>query len=92
MNPEINIVGAKHLGGYRIHLEFEDASIQEVDFKPFLVGSLHPEIRAFLDLERFMMFRLEYGDLVWGDYELCFPVSDLHDNQILPRHSEMIAA
>ena len=92
MNPEINIVGAKYLGRYRIHLEFEDASKQEVDFRPFLVGSLHPEIRVFLDLEKFMGFRLEYGDLVWGDYELCFPISDLYDNQILPRHSEMIAA
>ncbi len=92
MNPEINIVGAIYLGGYLIRLKFEDASIQEVDFQPFLVGSLHPEIRAFLDLEKFMGFRLEYGDLVWGDYELCFPISDLYDNQIIPRRREMIAA
>ena len=92
MNPEINIVWAEYLGGYRIRMKFEDDSIQEVDFQPFLVGSLHPEIRAFLDLEKFTGFRLEYGDLVWGDYELCFPISDLYDNQILPRRREMIAA
>jgi len=92
MNAEINIVGAKYMEGYRIRLEFEDGSFQEINFKTFLVESLHPEIRAFLDLEKFMGFRLEYGDLVWGDYELCFPISDLYDNKILPRHSEMIAA
>jgi hypothetical protein len=46
----MNIVWAEYLGGYRIRLRFEDDSIQEVDFQPFLLGSLHPEIRAFLDL------------------------------------------
>ena len=36
----------------------------------------------FLDKEKFKNFRLEYGDLVWGDFGLCFPVWDLHENQI----------
>lgn len=92
MNPEINIVAAEYLERYQIRLTFNDGAIQEVDFRPFLKSSLHPQIRAFLEIEKFMGYRIEYGDLVWGDYELCFPVSDLYDNQILPRHSEMIAA
>jgi hypothetical protein len=92
MNPEINIVAAEYLGRYQLRLTFDDGSLQKVDFQPFLAASLHPQIRGFLDLEKFMVFRLEYGDLVWGDYELCFPISDLYDNQILSRHSERIAA
>ena len=25
---------------------------------------------------------IDYGDLVWGDYEMCFPLADLYDGGI----------
>lgn len=78
----INIVSAKQTGDYRILLRFNDQSEQEVDFKRFFAHSLHPDIQAYLDQNRFAAFRLEYGELVWGDYDLCFPVIDLYHNQI----------
>ena len=34
------------------------------------------------DPVRFATFRIEYGELVWGDYDLCFPVIDLYLNQL----------
>jgi len=92
MNTEIQIVRANHAGDYRIRIEFGDGKVHEVDFKPFLVQAQHPEIRGFLDPKRFSAFRLEFGDLVWGDYELCFPVADLYDNQILSRPADQLAA
>jgi hypothetical protein len=92
MNQEINIVDAEYLGGYEIRLKFDDESCQEVDFRSFLEGALHPQIQEFLNMEKFRSFRIEYGDLVWGDYELCFPVADLHHNQLVPKRSEMLAA
>jgi hypothetical protein len=39
-----------------------------------------------------MQFRVEYGDLRWGDYELCFPVKNLYSNQISHINAELIAA
>jgi len=30
----------------------------------------------------FSAFRIGYGDLVWGDYALCFPIIDLYRNQL----------
>lgn len=92
MNQEINIVEAEYLGGYGIRIKFDDGACQEVDFHPFLKAALHPQIQEFLNLEKFTKFRIEYGELVWGDYDLCFPVADLHDNQITPKHSESLAA
>lgn len=70
----INVVAAEHVGEFQLRLRFDDGSEQVVDFKPFLSRAQHPDIRAFLDPERFAAFRIEYGELVWGDYELCFPV------------------
>jgi len=29
-----------------------------------------------------MDFRLEDGDLVWGEYELCFAIADLYTGQL----------
>ena len=78
----INMVAAKLIGEYRLHLVFDDDKEQIIDFKPFLCRSLHPDIRQWLDPKRFSSFRIEYGELVWGDYELCFPLIDLYRNDI----------
>ena len=88
----INIVAADQVGDFRVHLRFDDGTEQVVDFKPFLSRSLHPDIRAWLDAAKFSEFRLEYGELVWGDYDLCFPVIDLYRNQIEKRASAEAAA
>lgn len=78
----VNIITAEQVGDFRIHLRFDDGIEQNVDFEPFLTHAPHPDIRAWLDPARFAAFRLEYGELVWGDYDLCFPVIDLYLNQI----------
>ncbi len=56
---------------------------QTIDFQPFLTSSHHPSVRAFLDPIRFSQFELRHGELVWGDYELCFPIMDLYNNKLL---------
>lgn len=83
MIPEvINIVSAELVGDHRIRLYFDDGTRQEIDFKPFLSASAHPEIRAYLDPQSFGTFRVEYGELEWGDYDLCFPIADLYCGRI----------
>jgi len=78
----INIISATLIEEYRIQLVFDDNTAQEIDFKPFLTRSHHPDIRAYREPVCFAGFRVEYGELVWGDYELCFPVIDLYRNTI----------
>lgn len=77
-----NIVSAEAAGDLRLHLCFDDGTEQVVDFRPFLSHSVHPDIRAYLDPVLFATFRVEYGDLIWGDYDLCFPINDLYRNQL----------
>jgi hypothetical protein len=78
----INIISAKPAGELCLRVRFDDDVEQVVDFKPFLSRSVHPDIRAYLDPVRFATFRIEYGELVWGDYDLCFPINDLYRNQL----------
>lgn len=82
MSRAINITNAEQVGDYCLRLVFDDGLEQLVDFKPFLTRSRHPDIRCYLEQEKFADFRIEYGELVWGDYELCFPIMDLYRNQI----------
>lgn len=79
----LNITDAKLLDGYRIALLFDDSHQQIVDFSPFLSSSHHPCIRAYLDPVLFERFELRHGELVWGVFDLCFPMVDLYNNNFL---------
>ena len=83
MIPDVlNIVRVEQLDDYRLSLTFDDGTQQVVDSAPFLKSAEHPAIRAYLDPARFASLRLEYGELVWGDHDLCFPLIDLSRNRV----------
>lgn len=79
----IDITSAEYLGGYAIRLEFDDEKAQIVDFQPFLTRAQHPSIRAYLVRRRSSLFVLSMVSWSGGGYDLCFPVIDLYNNQIL---------
>jgi hypothetical protein len=78
----IEITSAESVADYTLRLRFSDGEERLVDFEPFLRGSLNPMIRAYLDPEKFKQFAVEYGDLQWNDYDLCFPIADLYEGRI----------
>ncbi len=92
MTDVINITTAKQISDYQIFLQFDDKSEQLINFKPFLSRSRHPAIREWLDLEKFSTFRIEHGELIWGDYDLCFPIADLYRNEIGHFHDLKLCA
>jgi hypothetical protein len=81
-NAVIFVDRAEHAGDFKLHLFFNDGTDRVVDFGPFLHNSRNPLIRAYLDPARFARFRIESGDLLWGDYDLCFPIADLYDGRV----------
>ena len=79
----IEIASIEYHGSYKLLITFNDGKEQIVDFEPFLQKSQHPEIRKYLDIERFKKYTLEYGHLHWNDYDLSFSIDDLYSGQIL---------
>jgi len=59
---------AQYLDGYRLRLRFEDGSTGIADLSGYPDKS--NVFRAFLNVEYFKRFRLEYGTIVWGNGEL----------------------
>ncbi len=45
-------------------------------------ASKHPETRKYLDTALFGSYRIEWGNLVWGDYGLCFPLKSLYEDAL----------
>ena len=78
----IEIKKAQYLDNYKIRIAFSDEVERMIDFEGFLKHAKNPMTRKYLDLEKFKKFKIDYGDLVWGDYELCFPIWDLHEGKI----------
>ncbi len=78
----VDVVSADYIDNYRLHLVFSDGKERIIDFFPFLKGSSNPMIRKYLDLDNFRNFTIQYGDLVWDDYDLCFPIADLYEGKI----------
>jgi hypothetical protein len=91
-NMTLNIMDAILMDGFRIALSFDDGKRQTVDFKHFLVSSHHLDVRAFLDPDRFAQFELRQSELVWSDYDLCFPIMDLYNNTLLHQGMHLVAA
>lgn len=81
-NTLIEIDDAKYNGNFAIKIKFNDGIERLVDFKPFLLKSLHPSIKKYLNEEKFKDFEIVDGNLNWNDYNLIFPVADLYEGNV----------
>ncbi len=78
----LSIVSAEYLHDYLIQIHFADGVKKDVDFSGFLNSSTNPHIREFLNHEKFKTFKILNGQLMWGDFELIFPITDLYSGKI----------
>jgi hypothetical protein len=78
----ISIINAEYSGEYKIKLTFSDGVIREIDLSAFLNSAKNPMARKYLDKKLFRNFKIEYGDIVWNDYEMCFPIWDLYEGKV----------
>jgi hypothetical protein len=78
----LRITNADYLSDYNIRLSFNDGLVRVMDFEPFLKKAQNPMITKYRKLRNFKKFHLHYGDLMWGDFEMIFPIEDLHYGEI----------
>jgi len=79
----VEIISTKYIPDYKLNIQFNDGVSRIIDFEPFLRKSHHPDIKKYLDRNKFQQFTIRYGDLDWNDYELCFPLGDLYQGVII---------
>lgn len=82
MDKIITIEKADYVDAYKIHFKFDDGKENIVDFQPFILSAMHPDIKKYRDKEVFKNFTLKHGEIEWNDYELAFPIFDLYQGKI----------
>jgi hypothetical protein len=78
----ISINNATYAGDYKIKFLFSDGSERLIDFSSFIKNARNPMTNKYIDIELFKNFTLSFGDIIWNDYEMCFPIWDLHEGRI----------
>ncbi|HEY3371752.1 MAG TPA: DUF2442 domain-containing protein [Prolixibacteraceae bacterium] len=78
----ISITKAEYIQDNKIKFSFSDGIERMIDFSEFLLNARNPMTTKYLDKKLFSNFTIEYGDIIWNDYEMCFPIWDLHEGNI----------
>jgi hypothetical protein len=82
MKKNLAIKSASYINDYKISIIFKDGTERLVDFYDFLSHSGHPEIRKYLEMNRFKSFKIYNEQLMWGDFDLLFPIEELYSGKI----------
>ena len=78
----ITINKADYIGEYKINFLFSDGVERLIDFSDFLNNAKNPMTKKYLDKSLFKKYSIDYGDIIWNDYDMCFPIWDLHEGKI----------
>lgn len=79
----LRVKEARYVSRHRVDIKFNDGTHRVVDFGPFLRQARNPMFTKYRRTKEFKSFHIQDGDLMWGDYEMIFPVVDLHGGNIL---------
>lgn len=77
-----SITKAQYLEKYQIHFVFSDNTEKTIDFEPFLRASRNEMTVKYLSLKEFQKFEIQYRNVSWNDYEMCFPFESLYEGRI----------
>lgn len=88
---ELAITNVEHLNNYKLLISFNDGQQQLINFEHFLFHHSHPDITKYQDINLFKNYSITDGDLEWSDYELCFPIADIYQNQNIEHKQTNVA-
>jgi len=78
----LRVKQASYVPRYKVDIEFNDGQRRIVDFAPFLKNAQNPMFTKYRRVKQFKSFHIDHGDLMWGDFEMIFPIEDLHHGEI----------
>jgi len=78
----LRVKQASYVPRYKVDIKFNDGQRRIVDFASFLKKAQNPMFTKYRRVKQFRSFHIEHGDLTWGDFEMIFPIEDLHRGEI----------
>ena len=79
----LNIINAEYIGNLSVKILFNDKTENIVNIGNFIKNNPHPQYNKYLDEKKFKKFKIENGNIVWGNnWDLIFPTEQLYNNTI----------
>ncbi|MFC2131575.1 DUF2442 domain-containing protein [Bacteroidota bacterium] len=78
----VKIIEAEYLKDYKISLLFNDKTRKVIDFGELLKKSPYHNEKKYLDKDQFKKFVIDYGDLIWNDFDMCFQAKYLYKGKL----------
>lgn len=76
----LNIIAAEYMGNLSVKISFNDNTANVIDVGTFIKKHPHPEYNKYLDEKKFKKFKLDCGNIVWGNnWDLIFPIDQLYN-------------
>lgn len=80
---KFKVIDVQFVEDYKLRIVFADNNIVVVDFEPFFIKNPSPVYNEYHNPERFKEFKIENGNLVWGDsWDLIFNPKNLYYNNL----------
>jgi hypothetical protein len=79
----ISVSKAKYLDKFKIQILFSDLTTRIVDFGDFLEKTNLPDLKKYRKTQNFKKFKIKSGNLIWGDFEMIFPLEDLYRGELM---------
>lgn len=79
----ISIIKAEYAGNLSVKIWFDDDTSQIINIGEFIKKHPHPQYNKYLDEKRFKQFKIENGNVVWGNnWDLIFPIDQLYNGVV----------
>jgi hypothetical protein len=77
----MKVLSAKYIDDYKVEIIFDDKKKNIINFLPAIKSN--PVCKKYLDISKFKKFKVDQGNIVWGNnWDMIFTLESLYNNTL----------
>ena len=77
----MKVLSAKYIDDYKVEIIFDDKKKNIINFLPAIKSN--PVCKKYLDISKFKKFKVDQGNIVWGNnWDMIFTLDSLYNNTL----------
>ena len=77
----MKVLSAKYIDDYKVEIIFDDKKKNIINFLPAIKSN--PVCKKYLDISKFKKFKVDQGNIVWGNnWDMIFTLDRLYNNTL----------
>jgi len=87
---KFKVVEVQFVEDYKLKITFADSHSVVVNFEPYFMENPNPVYSEYYNKDRFKEFKVENGNVVWGDsWDLIFNPKNLYYNDLFSNYESL---